>query len=254
MSPHKFLLKKSPVDLKDIIKLTPPVSVILPSKFDLRDKMPPVLDQGNLGSCALNATSNILRYLLKKEKLQEWQPSRLYMYWNTRVNIEKTAPSEDSGVCIRDVCKALNKYHACHEDPTWPYDVNKFNMAPPLIAYQDAHLHASIKYESVPQDLLAIKHALFEGNPIIIGIQVYESFEKNTSINTGIIPFPDIVNEKCLGGHAVSLVAYDDTTEKFMFQNSWGPNVGQKGYFQIDYKYIINPDLASDFWIINFFS
>lgn len=250
---HKYLLKKQPYDNRDIIKS---ISKDLgtPNKFDLSSQMPPVLDQGNLGTCALNATSNILRFLLKKEKLIEWQPSRLYMYWNTRVNIEKESPNEDSGVCIRDVCKALQQYHVCHETPSWPYDITKFNVAPPLNAYKDANLHVSIKYKAVPQNLLAIKNTISEGNPIIIGIQIYESFEGEQSIKTGIIPYPNIANEKYLGGHAVTLVAYDDNTQKFLFQNSWGTGVGQKGYFEIDYKYIIDPNLASDFWMINLFS
>lgn len=251
---RKYLLKKQPHDNRDILKAVPISLASCPAKFDLSMQMPPVLDQGSLGSCALNATSNTLRFLLKREKLTEWQPSRLYLYWNTRVNIENESPNEDTGVCIRDVCKSLQKYHACHENPTWPYDITKFNVAPPLIAYKDANLHMSVKYTAVPQNLLSIKTTISEGYPIIIGIQVYESFESEQSIKTGIIPYPNINNEKCLGGHAVVLVAYDDSTQKFLFQNSWGSEVGQKGFFEIDYKYILDSNLGSDFWMISLFS
>ena len=67
---------------------------------------------------------------------------------------------------------------------------------------------------------------------------------------SGILRLPQ-PGEKLLGGHAILAVGYDDTTEMIKIRNSWGADWGQQGYFDMPYKYIQDPDLASDFWAIN---
>jgi hypothetical protein len=193
-----------------------------------------------------------MRHLLKKESKPEFQPSRLYLYWNTRVNIEKSPPGEDTGVCIRDICKSLSKYHACDEK-IWPYIIEKFSEAPPLEAYKNANTHGKITYASVPQNLQKLKQVLANKLPIIIGIQVFESFESEEVAKSGVVPMPGS-KEKCLGGHAVLMVGYDDSKKSFIVMNSWGSDWGQKGFFELPYDYVSSPDLASDFWVLSYFA
>jgi C1A family cysteine protease len=248
-----YNLRISPPDQRDFRYIPQADRDILPPTVDLQTEMPPVLNQQTLGSCASTATSNILRHLLRKEHLPEFQPSRLYIYWNTRVNIEGSPAGEDTGVCIRDVCKAVAKYHACDER-IWPYKIKQFSQSPPLEAYKNANLHKSFKYNYVPQELTVLKRALADHLPIIFGIQVYESLETEEVMGNGIIPMPNMEIEQCLGGHAIILVGYNDTTRRFKIMNSWGPYVGQRGYFEIDYDYVLSPELSADFWVMSFFS
>ena len=56
--------------------------------------------------------------------------------------------------------------------------------------------------------------------------------------------------EKQLGGHAILAVGYDDRQRRFTIRNSWGSNWGLKGYFTIPYDYVIDENLADDFWTI----
>src|ERR1700690_993705 len=81
-----------------------PTAAILPPKADLRPTCPPVYDQGQLGSCTANAIAGAIEFAQKKEKLPEFTPSRLFIYYNERV-MEGTAPSVDSGAQIRDGVK-----------------------------------------------------------------------------------------------------------------------------------------------------
>ena len=53
-----------------------------------------------------------------------------------------------------------------------------------------------------------------------------------------------------LGGHAVCLVGYNNFKGLWLLRNSWGTSWGQAGYFTLPYAYLINPNLASDFWAI----
>ena len=95
-----------------------------------------------------------------------------------------------------------------------------------------------------------MKQSIIDGFPFVFGISVYESFESNNVKNTGFVPMPNTSTEKLLGGHAIMAVMFDDDKKVFGCRNSWGPDWGDKGYFYLPYEYILNSNLASDFWII----
>ena len=106
----------------------------MPEKVDLRDKCPPVYDQGQLGSCTANAIGAALQFDQKKQGKTDFIPSRLFIYYNERL-IEGSVDS-DSGAQIRDGVKSVVKQGACKEDPTWPYDIDKFTKKPSKAAYE----------------------------------------------------------------------------------------------------------------------
>ena len=51
-----------------------------------------------------------------------------------------------------------------------------------------------------------------------------------------------------MGGHAIAAVGYDDDKEYFIVRNSWGTEWGDNGYCYIPYTYLLNKNLANDFW------
>jgi C1A family cysteine protease len=241
-----------PRDLKFSVMLRMSAKQNLPIVLDLRTLnpklIPGVLDQGSLGSCTANACSNALRYLLRKEKVKDWQPSRLYIYWYTRF-LEGTV-NEDSGAYIRTTMTAVHTYGACDEK-ILPYNINKFKNKPSNSATRAATPHTrDFKYLSVDPTLLAIRQCLHAGFPIIFGMEVYESFETEHVTTTGIVPMPNKAIEELLGGHAVTLFGYDDTKKQFIVMNSWGASWGDKGYFYLPYDYL---PYMSDLWTMKFF-
>jgi len=225
----------------------------LPSSFDLRDSgiFPSILDQGQLGCCAGNEVSNALRFCLRKENGIDMQPSRLYIYYFGRM-LDGSPLDQDTGMTISSAFHAVKHYGACKE-PLWPYDISKFSQAPPKVALSAAHQHVkNFDALSVPQDLVSIKQALLAGFPVVLGLQIYESFESDATMASGDVPMPGS-DEKCLGGHALSLISYNDSTQRFVIENSWGTDVGQKGFFTVPYEYVLNKDLASDLWTCKYF-
>ncbi|KAG5192580.1 hypothetical protein JKP88DRAFT_173271 [Tribonema minus] len=224
----------------------------IPAAVDLRTTgfVPPAMDQGQAGTCSAHAASSALRFLIRKEKLQDFQPSRLFIYFTSRVYVEGVAPSEDTGCALRDVVKALSTYHVCNER-YMPYSDTKIAEHPPALAVANARLHTTFMYRAVQQSLSALKSALASGYPVIVGIQVYESFESDDVARTGNVPMPSD-GEQCLGGHAVLCVGFQDKTQTFTLLNSWG-QWGQNGFFTLPYDYLTNPDLAFDFWMITGF-
>jgi len=197
-------------------------------------------------NCTANSIGAAFEYDLMQQKLPSFTPSRLFIYYNER-SVEGTIKS-DSGAMIRDGIKVVNKLGACKET-TWTYDISKFAKKPSTAAFKEAMSHLGVKYYSVKQTEFDIKTALASGFPVVFGFTVYESFESATVAKTGIVNMP-AKTEKSLGGHAVLIVGYDDAKRQFRVRNSWGPSWGLKGYFLMPYDYVVNPNLASDFWVL----
>jgi C1A family cysteine protease len=231
----------------------------VPAKVDLTPHCGPVFDQGNLGSCTANACAGALEY---EENIQNnndaaVQLSRLFLYYNERA-LEGDI-DQDAGGEIRDVVKVAAQYGAPLET-TWPYDdgPTQFTVKPSLEAYTEGAKHKVLQYQAVPQTLQAFKHALGVYNrPIVIGITVYESFESDEAMNTGVVPMPNTETEQCLGGHAVLVIGYDDSKQAFLVRNSWGnvyppawPGSKETGSFWLPYQFMMDPELAEDFWVV----
>jgi C1A family cysteine protease len=218
----------------------------LPTSVDLRSQCPPVYDQARLGSCTANAIGGAFEFMQLKEGLDDFMPSRLFIYWNER-KIEGTV-DEDSGAMIRDGIKSVHKLGVCSEK-TWEYDIARFTERPPAEAYTEAEGHQVTVYRRVLQVLHQMQGCLAAGTPFVFGFSVYESFESEEVARTGVVPMPPR-SEKLLGGHAVLAVGYDDASQRFLVRNSWGTDWGMRGYFTMPYAYLTNPSLASDFWAV----
>jgi C1A family cysteine protease len=219
----------------------------LPPAINLLDKLPAVKDQGDLGSCTGNGISTILGSAAMAAGGGPFDLSRLFIYYNERVT-EGTV-NEDSGAQIRDGLKSVAELGACLEE-AWPYDVSQFTVKPPDYAYFDAKQRRAISYHSVAQDEGAIKECLADGFPIVFGFTVYESFESGEVARTGVVQMPGRRHDNVVGGHCVVLAGYRDSDARFLVRNSWGTDWGQGGNFTIPYAYILDADLANDFWTV----
>jgi C1A family cysteine protease len=234
-------------DQRDHLYAAPPRYLTsLPAKADLRQKCPPVYDQGNLGSCTANAIGGAIEFDRMKQSLSDFVPSRLFIYYNERV-IEGSVAT-DSGAMIRDGIKTVASDGVCPE-PEWPYVISKFATRPPARCYTDAKLDRAVSYQSLIQDLNQMKGCLASGYPFIFGFTVYESFETESVAKTGHAPMPGW-NERAVGGHAVMAVGYEEGRQWFLCRNSWGEGWGMKGYFTMPYAYLLDESLADDFWTI----
>ncbi len=235
-------------DQRDHLYSAPmPMKGALPAKADLRSKCPPVVDQGQLGSCTGNAIAGAVQSDRMKQKLKPaFAPSRLFIYYNERA-MEGTVAS-DSGAMIRDGIKSLANLGDCSES-SWPYDVAKFTHKPSAACYKEALKYKAVQYQRVVRSLSQFKGCLASGYPFVFGFSVYESFESDAVANTGIAPLPGH-GEKLLGGHAVLAVGYDDAAQRLIVRNSWGKGWGQAGYFTLPFAYLTEPNLSDDFWTV----
>lgn len=213
---------------------------------------PEVYDQGKLGSCTANAlccafSYDILNGDITKSKTETpFLPSRLYLYYKER-EMEHHIPQDD-GAVIADGIKCLQTKGVCSENK-WPYDIANFAVKPSDECDIDALNHKLLQVKAVRQTAKDIETCINAGFPVVFGFVVYQEIEFLSS-NNPILPMPK-KGENPLGGHAVVIVGYDSSKKLFKIRNSWGSDWGDSGHFYMHYEYLLNSDLASDFWVLS---
>lgn len=217
----------------------------LPTSVDLRKQCPVIYDQGSLGSCTANALGAAFQFGQIKQSIDNFIPSRLFIYYNERVQIH--TEQSDSGAFIRDGIKSLNRDGVCPE-LDWPYLIPKFAHKPPISLYKKALKHQVIQYLRLENwQINQLQTCLAEGYPFVFGFSVFESFW--TMGKNAVIPMPKN-GESRIGGHAVMAVGYDQPKKRFLIRNSWGEAWGKKGYAWMPFDYLCNTNYADDFWTI----
>jgi C1A family cysteine protease len=153
--------------------------------------MPPVYDQGHLGSC----TANAVAAAIDADRLVDGQgamtPSRLAIYWLERY-LEHQPATADTGAMGRDGFKAARNYGVLPE-ADWPYTDDasdpRFSEDPRTSGKWDPdHWVLDDKYKSVSRSLTDFKRVLSNKQTIAFGFSVFRSFMSKEVADTGVVP------------------------------------------------------------------
>lgn len=244
----------SPPDMRDY--LFAPSSTTLrsvPDAVDLRASgfLPAIMDQGQLGSCTAHGGAAVFLFALNKQGMSSRMkmPSRLGLYYDEREILGTT--DYDSGAAVRNIFQVLKNKGVAHSK-LWPYDISRFRERPPDEAYADALNFQAIEYARVTQSLTQFQATLAEGYPIVFGCTLYESFESDKTISTGMVRMPRST-EQIIGGHCMTIVGYVliNASLYFVVQNSWGVDVGDEGFFYMPPAYLLDPRITQDIWVLH---
>lgn len=216
---------------------------------DLRSECPPVIDQKNLASCTACATTAMVQFVRNKQKLEGWQPSPLFTYYTTRI-LESTV-SVDGGAQVRNALKSTVNYGVVQEN-LWLYDPSKVFIRPEESIFNEGLKHQTLEYHRIVVSTNPMRHCLYEGYPFTFGLMLWDSFNSEETIKTGLVKTPNYLAENALGGHCMLCVGWKIINNEihFIVQNSWGTNWGDKGYCYIPESYMRNTNTAFDFWTI----
>lgn len=226
---------------------------VLPQFVDLRPSVNQIEDQGPIGSCVANAAASMLE--IEWERLCDKYPgmhdpidlSRMYLYyWMRNFGVR----SGQEGGAPEDMMKALTIKGVCLES-TWPYKLPNTDVQPPSYCDVEAKKWLVLEYASLTATnqigmwaMAAekfrsnIKHALAQGRPVIISMWITQAFQLSGSCKEWKLTTWDERSSSgnpTLGSHAVVLIGYDDVSQRFLAQNSWGPGWGDGGFFGIPY-------------------
>jgi C1A family cysteine protease len=238
--------KRDLPDSRDFIaklKRAPGVDV---SNIDLRrtDFFPEIYNQGRTNACTGFSIAAALEYGRRREKLSDFAPSKLFIYYNGR-SYDGNSVGKDDGAQLRDGMKAIADFGATTET-TWPFDETKVLTKPNDESFSSAKPNIIKQYSRILTTLKDVQAALSRGIPIIFGLFIFENFDASEVRENGIIAMP---KGKHIGDHAMLIVGIKD--KYIISRNSWGDNWGESGYCYIPFEYIFNDAWAGDLWVID---
>lgn len=246
---HRFGLKEELSPEIEFVRTSPKAfAATLPTTLDWRNKdganwVSPLLNQANCGSCVAFASIGVMEtqmriasgnpaynISLSTENLfmcggasceTGWMPTEAADFLQTSGVVDEACAPYTSGASGNDVaCSAV-----CKESEKRTYKITSFSEP-----------------TSYFKDVDAVKQALQNG-PLVTTIMVYEDF---MSYSSGVYKH---TTGKFLGGHAISIIGYDDTTQSFIIRNSWGPEWGESGFGHVSYTDLSG--VGSQTWAFN---
>jgi C1A family cysteine protease len=229
-----------------------PTEIPILAEVDPRDEyMPPIYDQGHLGSCTANAVAAAIDADRLVDGQDAMTPSRLAIYWFERF-LENQPPDADQGAMGRDGFKAARRFGVLPESD-WEYTDDKtdprYAQDPRTCDGWDAdHWVLEDKYKSVRRSLTDFKRVFSNKQTIAFGFSVFEGFVSQEVADNGVVPTPDasqiIPNE----GHEVLAIGYlESNTDHCLCRNSWGTSWGMDGYFLMPWSVLLDPTFSGDF-------
>jgi len=239
---YKMGLRKDSYDHRDHLHMLPTIIPEMPPKVDLRGKIKTVFKQC-WNDCSANVISNVVMSLKDDDKAV----SRLFQYYNSRFVADPDFIT-DNGATYRDALKALQKFGFVNEEE-WDYSDDHVNTPPTdevfTLGLNNTYFIKS--YRKLFPTLTNIKYTLFTGNLIMLGIAIWDNFVNLDSNFVAPLPAKDSV---FCGLHAVLMCGFDDALQSCLCVNSWGRDWGDQGFFYLPYKFVLDEQLAMDFWMI----
>jgi C1A family cysteine protease len=234
---HKLGCHKDKKDKRDLLMKHYLKDVAIPSRIDYTDKMSPVRNQKNEGTCVAFASAvGMKEYqeLIDYSQLVKLSPRFLYQECKKIDGM----PYEE-GTSIAVAFNVLRNKGVCLED-IWPY-VAEVPGKPKDGAAVNANKYRVLSYARI-NNINELRASIALKGPAVIGIECFEGIMRSPD---GYVPLPQS-GEKSQGGHAVCAVGYDDIKKLIKFKNSWGQEWGDCGYGYLPYEYIGNYSI--DMW------
>ena len=190
----------------------------------------PILDQGRCGSCVAFAAVHMLETqmnITQKTLKSPWSYSPQHLF------------SCGGGSCGRgwqlgSAISFLGK-KGVPDEACFPYQsgASGQNLSCSASCSNADERSTKISTYTHPSFFFAsewrLKNALMKG-PLLTSFKVYEDF---LFYESGVY---EHVTGKMLGGHAVTIIGWDDSKEAWLVANSWGRSWGENGYFYISWR------------------
>lgn len=214
----------------------------LPRWFSLRPYTPYPKNQGDINSCigwamgyaALTTQEAFRKGLTDRRIITKNAYSALFIYNQVK---EGTC---SSGAYVQNAAYFLKNRGDCKStDFDFPYTdcerqpeeqlltQSKENTIKDFVALFKKDTPAKIK-------VMRTKRSIAEGKPVVIGMRIRESLKKVNGQNP--VWKPRATRDRNLGGHALSVIGYNDSLGIFEIMNSWGKEWGDHGFFFVSYK------------------
>ncbi len=210
-------------------------NVQIPSSADFSKDLPPVGDQGNIGSCTAwaagyaGATYSAERQYQWDEDVKAHEASPGYLYQRL---LEVDTLECGGGTFISSAMELLVQEGCSSMDIVEYTD----QSCPPNPSNADAANFRIGSYNRVVEtDQHAIRAELAAGRIVVFGARIYDDFTEATGsrVYTGSGNFLRVDGQ--VAAHAMAVVGYDDDRQAFRIMNSWSPQWGDSGFLWMHY-------------------
>jgi hypothetical protein len=218
----------------------------LPASVDLTAYMPPVGNQGTVGTCvcwatgyyARSITEAVTKNLSKQEMANPATQTSPKDLWEAIAKAEKMANCEGTNATY--ALSVLQSRGSATLDVA-PYGALNCDGAPSSAAAADARNHKIRYFRTVDRSITAIKRQLANKIPVIFAAIVGDPFQ---TYRGGVINYS--VQSGKVGGHAMTVVGYDDARSAFKIVNSWGTGWGEQGFGWVEYNTFVNTFIRNE--------
>lgn len=211
-------------------------------------KMPPVISQGQEGSCTAFATTycvdsyyiNAIGGLPYTNDKAIRSPE--YVYNSTKVKGDCASGAYTNVVLnfIRD--KGASSWSQM------PYsDINGCAKLPNATQLSQGALGKIKSWNTVAKNVASVKTLINKGYPVVMAFEANINFLSQTSKAPFI--YTSYKKDSKPSGHAVAIIGYDDNKQCLIVQNSWGTWNHDKGFFYVSYN--LFPSIAQELYVMN---
>lgn len=217
----------------------------LPVRVDLSNRMPPVGDQGDQLSCTAWATAYAARSYYtntlesRNTHLRTNLPSPNYVYHVSRpAGCDKGSLVTRAAEVLRNGAPSLAEY---------PYST-KCETPPAELGPRSGDFKVRGLTGVDFRRLDDIKGQLVNANPVIISFWLSNAWGKLRGQKVFTEPFVP-ADDQLKGGHAMTIVGYDDGRQAFRVMNSWGERWGDRGFGWMSYDVV--PTRLKGAWVLD---
>jgi len=207
----------------------------LPRKVDLSANFPIPGNQGRSQSCVGWATAYAAKSYQERVEMNWSLNSSDHLFSPSFIYNQINGGKDKGSNIVKAIELIMNKGAATLA--TMPFNDMDFRTQPSIAAFNEAIKFKAIGFQKV-NGTMGIKAILASGQPVIASIASFRSLEHLRGM-------PSIYNiaSGSWGGHAVTIVGYDDASYGGAFKiiNSWGQDWGDHGYFWLPYSFAANP-------------
>jgi hypothetical protein len=232
--PHALGLIPTPSRAAVARPSTAAAPAALPASVDLTPYAMPVGNQGDVGSCAAWASDyTALGYWENREGIAGGGLEPMYTYSQVTGGVDDGSTIE--GNLAIDKQQGVDNqadYSQGNFDywdmPTVAETAHAANWK--LTSYADLAVDPSSSSTVTQQ---SIEAALAAGDPVVIGLPVYDNFFYVTAANNG---YYDSISGGLAGYHAITALGYNSSG--LVIENSWGSGWGNGGFATLGWDFV----------------
>ncbi len=201
----------------------------LPSSVDLTSLFPEPGYQDRLNSCVGWATAYAAKTYQENAERRWGDPlSEAEIFSPSYIYNQINGGRDRGATIIAAMDLVVNQGAATLK--TMPYTLNH-RQQPPAAARKEAARYPAQTFERLtPSNHRAVKTQLSQGHPVIFGMIIHRNF---MDYRSGVY---DTTRGPRMGGHAMTLIGYDDQKQAYKLINSWSDQWGLDGYAWVSYQ------------------